>query len=61
MRFIRRSDSTSAEPSAGGVAPPTIDVLPPCGTSGTPRSAASPTISATSSVEAGARIASACP
>ena len=34
MRFIRRSDRISADPSSGGVAPPTIDVLPPCGTSG---------------------------
>src|SRR3546814_10490118 len=33
--FILRSDRISAEPSAGGVAPPTMDVLPPCGTSGT--------------------------
>src|SRR3546814_7150463 len=38
--FILRSDRISAEPSAGGVAPPTMDVLPPCGTSGTERSAA---------------------
>ena len=40
-RSIRRSDRISADPSAGGVAPPTIDVLPPCGTSGTRCSAAS--------------------
>ena len=36
MRFIRRSERISALPSAGGVAPPTIEVLPPCGTSATP-------------------------
>ena len=35
MRFSRRSDRISALPSAGGVAPPTIELLPPCGTSGT--------------------------
>ncbi len=34
MRFIRRRERISADPSSGGVAPPTIDVLPPCGTSG---------------------------
>ena len=44
MRFIRRSDSSSAEPSAGGVAPAAMPVLPPCGTSGTRCSAASLTI-----------------
>ena len=49
-------------PSAGGVAPPTIEVLPPCGTSATPMLArAAPTIAATSAVEAGARIAGAAP
>ena len=61
MRFMRRSDSRSAEPSAGGVAPPAMPVLPPCGTSGTRCSAASLTMAATSSVEAGARIAGAAP
>ena len=61
MRFIRRIDSSSADPSAGGVAPAAMPVLPPCGTSGTRCSAASLTISATSSVEAGARIAGAAP
>ena len=35
MRFIRRSDSSSAEPSSGGVAPRDMPVLPPCGTSAT--------------------------
>ena len=38
-RFIRRSDSSSAPPSRSGVAPPTIDVFPPCGTSATRASA----------------------
>ena len=53
MRFIRRRDKMSADPSAGGVAPPTIDVLPPWGTSGTPVRPAIVTISATSSFEDG--------
>ena len=41
---MRRIDSSSAEPSAGGVAPAAMPVLPPCGTSGTRCSAASRTI-----------------
>ena len=53
IRFIRRSDRISADPSAGGVAPPTIEVLPPCGTSahaefaarGRPRTARSSVVS----------------
>ena len=49
MRFIRLSERIRADPSSGGVAPPTIDVLPPCGTSATPFCAASVTIAATSS------------
>ena len=61
MAFIRRSDRISADPSAGGVAPPTIDVLPPCGTNATPNSAANATVAATSCVDAGARIAAAAP
>ena len=36
MRFIRRIDSSKADPSAGGVAPAAMPVLPPCGTNGTP-------------------------
>ena len=60
-RVIRRSEKSSAEPSAGGVAPPTIDVLPPCGTRGTRCSAARRTIAAASSVEPGERIAAASP
>ena len=44
MRFMRRIDSSSAEPSAGGVAPAAMPVLPPCGTSGTRCSAASRTM-----------------
>ena len=48
--------------SVGGrVAPAAMPVLPPCGTSGTRCSAASRTISATSSVEEGARIAGDAP
>ena len=35
MWFIRASERYSAEPSAGGVAPPTIELLPPWGTSAT--------------------------
>ena len=35
IRFIRRSDNSNADPSAGGVAPPTMPVLPPWGTRGT--------------------------
>ena len=35
MRFIRRIDRSTADPSAGGVAPAAMPVLPPCGTSGT--------------------------
>jgi hypothetical protein len=53
MRFIRLSDMISADPSEGGVAPPTIDVLPPWGTSATPNLEADATIAATSSVDDG--------
>jgi hypothetical protein len=59
--FIRRSDRIKPLPSSGGVAPATIDVLPPCGTSGTFCCAASATTAATSAVLAGARIAAARP
>src|SRR5256885_2085910 len=61
MRFIRLSERINALPSAGGVAPAAMPVLPPCGTSATRCRAASRTISATSSVDAGARIAGAAP
>jgi len=61
IRSSRRSDRISADPSAGGVAPPTIDVFPPCGTSATPQSRAAETIAATSAVEPGLSIAGACP
>ena len=54
MRFMRRVERISALPSSGGVAPPTIDVLPPCGTRATPcASRARGTIAATSAVVAG--------
>ena len=58
---MRRSDRISALPSAGGVAPPTIEVFPPCGTSGTSCSAASPTMAATPAVLSGARMAALAP
>ncbi len=32
IRFMRASDSTIARPDVSGVAPPTMPVLPPCGT-----------------------------
>ena len=51
----------SADPSGGGVAPPTIDVLPPWGTSGTLCLPARPTIAATSWVEEGESTATALP
>ena len=50
---------SAREPSAGGVAPPTIEVLPPCGTSGTPVLGAARDDRATSAVDAGASIAGA--
>ena len=53
MRFMRRSDRISAAPSAGGVAPPTMEVLPPWGVSGTPCARAAVTIATTSPVESG--------
>ncbi len=56
-----RSDRISADPSAGGVAPPTIELLPPCGTSATRCRAAAATTAATSAVEAGASSAGAVP
>src|SRR3546814_2521024 len=46
---IRRIESSSARPSASGVAPATIEVLPPCGASGTPSCAAACTTKRTSS------------
>ena len=61
IRFIRRSDSSSASPEPSGVAPPTIEVLPPWGTSGTPSPAQSRTISTTSSRVAGDSRAAAAP
>src|SRR3546814_3751217 len=51
--FISRNERISALPSAGGVAPPTRDVLPPCGTRGTFFSDAMAPTAETSSVEKG--------
>ena len=49
-RVIRDVLSTNSLPSSAGVAPPTIDVLPPCGTIGARASAHSRTTRASSSV-----------
>ena len=43
MRVIRARLSTNSLPSSAGVAPPTIEVLPPCGTIGAPAAAHSRT------------------
>ncbi len=53
IRFNRLRESTSASPLSSGVAPPTMPLLPPCGTIGTPCVAQSLTNAATSSVDAG--------
>ena len=50
---MRRSDSTTAPPIASGVAPPTMPVLPPCGTIATRALGAARTIATTSSSIAG--------
>ena len=52
-RFSRAKLSTNWLPSASGVAPPTIEVLPPCGTRGTRAAAHSRTTAASSTVSAG--------
>ena len=61
-RFSKQKDidRISALPSAGGVAPATIEVLPPCGTNATPSALAALTTLITSSrvvgaINAGAR------
>ena len=61
MRFIRRSDNSNASPLSPGVAPPTIDVFPPCGTMGIPAFAQSVTMNATSFVLSGETSAHALP
>ena len=53
-RFMRLSDRIVALPSAGGVAPPTIELLPPCGTSGTPCARAARTTCCTCALSSGA-------
>jgi len=52
-RFMRERLRIICEPSSLTAAPPTMLVLPPCGTIGTPRSAQRRTASATSAVVAG--------
>ncbi len=61
MRFIRRVERISADPSAGGVAPPTIELFPPCGTSVTRYSVAARSTACTWPASVGARIAGAWP
>ena len=61
MAFIRRSESSTAEPLPSGVAPPTIPLLPPCGTIGTPCWPHSFINSATSAVDVGEARAKALP
>jgi len=61
IEFIRRSDNSKALPSGFGVAPPTIEVLPPCGMMASPCFAQSFTQTETSAVEAGRSTASASP
>jgi hypothetical protein len=52
-RFIRPVLTTICEPSASGVAPATMDVLPPCGTTPTPRASHSRSTAASAAVSAG--------
>ncbi len=52
-RFSRDRLSTSCDPSSEGTAPPTMEVLPPCGTTATPSRAHSASTAATSAVSAG--------
>ena len=59
--FMRDRLRISCDPSSDTAAPPTIDVFPPCGTIGTPRSTQSSTTAATSSVEAGRTTAGVAP
>ncbi|MNT07722.1 hypothetical protein D3C72_1424370 [compost metagenome] len=60
-RFMRSSDSTTADALASGVAAATWPVLPPCGTTGTPAAAHTRITRATSSLSAGRSTASARP
>ena len=50
MRFSRASETTICRPPSSGMAPPTMEVLPPWGTSGCPAAAQSFTTSASSAV-----------
>ena len=59
--FIRESESTTWVPSALGVAPPIMPVLPPWGTIAIRLSAQNRTIDATSAAEAGRTTAGVCP
>ena len=52
-RFSRAMETTICRPPSSGVAPPTIEVLPPWGTSGAPAAAHSFTASASSATEPG--------
>jgi hypothetical protein len=61
MRFMRASESTTQRPLSSGVAPPTMEVLPPCGTSGVPVWAQRRITAATSSVEPGRATAGLAP
>ena len=58
---MRLSDSTISWPLWSGVPPPTMPVLPPCGTIAIFSAAQSFTTAATSSVVAGRTMASAVP
>ena len=60
-RFIRARLSTTWRGRASGVAPPTMEVLPPCGMMTSPCAAQSFTQADTSAVEAGRSTASASP
>ncbi len=53
MRFSRAVLRTSSEPSSLGTAPPTMEVLPPCGTIGVPAAAHRRTTAASSAVVPG--------
>lgn len=61
IAFIRRVLSNKAVPVASGVAPPTMPLLPPCGTIGVRVLAARLTIALSSAAFAGATMAMAAP
>ena len=60
-RFMRVSAMTICRPLSSGVAPPTMEVLPPCGTMGTPAATQALTQAESSSVLPGRSTASAAP